>query len=52
MTTFNHYASDSVSGLSATLQHSAEAGIEPAFDADMEELERQIAELRMTFTND
>jgi hypothetical protein len=51
MTTFNHYAIDSLSGLSATLQRYAEAGIDPAFDADLEELERQFAELRMTFAN-
>jgi hypothetical protein len=49
MTTLNHYATDSLSGLSATLQHYADAGIDPAFDADMEELERQFAELRVTF---
>jgi hypothetical protein len=52
MTTFNHYATDSLSGLSTTLQHYADAGIDPAFDADMEELERRFAEVRMTFTND
>ncbi len=29
----------------------ADAGIDPAFDADMEELERQFAELRLTFNH-
>ena len=49
MTTFNHYANDSLCDLIAKLDASAEAGIDPAFDAEMEELERQFAELRLTF---
>jgi hypothetical protein len=49
MTTFNHYASDRLSSLIATLDRNAEAGIDPAFDAETEELERQFAELRCTF---
>jgi hypothetical protein len=49
MTTFNHYASDSICSLTATLERFAEAGIDPAFDTEMEELERQFAELRVTF---
>jgi hypothetical protein len=49
MTAFNHYASDSLSGLIFTLDHYAEAGIDPAFDDSREELERQFAELRLTF---
>jgi hypothetical protein len=36
MTTFNHYA---------------DAGIDPAFDTDLEELERQFAELRLTLAH-
>ena len=35
--------------LTETLNRYAEAGIDPAFDTEMEELERQFAELRMTF---
>lgn len=49
MTTFNHYASDNFFSLMATLDHHVEAGIDPAFDADMEELERQFAEIRLSF---
>jgi len=49
MTTFNHHASDSISNFIATLEAYAEAGIDPAFDTEMEELERQFAELRVTF---
>jgi hypothetical protein len=49
MTTFNHYATDSLPSLIAILDRFAEAGIDPAFDTDMEELERQFAELRFTF---
>jgi len=49
MTTLNHRASDSFSSLIATLDRYADAGIDPAFDADTEELERQFAELRLTF---
>jgi hypothetical protein len=48
MTTFNHSANDSISDLITTLDHYAEAGIDPAFDTEMEELERQFAELRLT----
>jgi len=50
MTTFNHDAND-VIDLIATLDRYAEAGIDPAFDTEMEELERQFAELRLTFGN-
>ncbi len=50
MTTSNHYANnDNIFNLIATLDRSAEAGIDPAFDTEMEELERQFAELRLTF---
>jgi hypothetical protein len=48
MTTYHPYAIDSLFGLSDTLPRYAEAGIDPAFDADMEELERQFAELRFS----
>jgi hypothetical protein len=49
MTTFNHSANDSLSNLIATLDRYAEAGIDPAFDTGMEELERQFAELHLSF---
>jgi hypothetical protein len=49
MTTFDHYAGDSLLHLTSTLDSFAEAGIDPAFDAEMEELDRQFAELRLTF---
>lgn len=49
MPTFNHYASDNFFRLMAALDRHVEAGIDPAFDSDMEELERQFAELRLTF---
>jgi hypothetical protein len=39
------------SRLLETLSAYADAGVEPAFDADMEELDRQFAELRMTIDN-
>jgi hypothetical protein len=48
MTRFNHYAGDTFSSLIATLDRFNEAGIDPAFDAEMEEMERQFAELRLT----
>jgi hypothetical protein len=48
MTTFNHYSFDSMSDLTDTLSACADAGIDPAFDTEMEELERQFAELRFT----
>lgn len=48
MTTFNHYAGDQMSGLIDTIDHFADAGVDPAFDAELEELERQFAELRLT----
>jgi hypothetical protein len=52
MTTFNHYAESSMSTLIATLESYAEAGLDPAFDADMEELERQFAERRLIPANE
>ncbi len=48
MTTLNHYTAAHLHQLTATLQDYADAGIDPAFDMDMEELERQFAELRLT----
>jgi hypothetical protein len=52
MTTLNHYGLDSISSLTSTLERFAEAGIDPAFDTECEELERQYAELRLTFGRD
>jgi hypothetical protein len=52
MTTFNQYAIDSISSFIATLDRYAEAGIDPAFDSDVEELERQFAEHRMTLASE
>ena len=49
MNTLNHSTSGSISTLVASLEAFAEAGIDPAFDAECEELERQFAELRLTF---
>jgi hypothetical protein len=43
-----HPAHSELSSLAATLQQYVDAGIDPAFDTDMEELERQFAELRLT----
>ena len=47
MNTFNSVTCESMSDLMATLQRFDEAGIDPAFDAEYEELERQFAELRL-----
>ena len=49
MNTFNHFDCNSPSSFIATLDRYAEAGVDPAFDTDMEELERQFAELRVTY---
>ena len=46
MTMFHHHA-DNISDLIATLDRYVEAGIDPAFDGDLEELERQFAEIRL-----
>ncbi len=51
MTTFNHHTPDSLCSLIEALDRYAEAGIDPAFDAECEELERQFAELRLTFNH-
>ncbi len=50
MTTFHHYGTDSIPSLMTTLDRYAEVGIDPAFDADLQELEREFAELRLTFS--
>jgi putative IMPACT (imprinted ancient) family translation regulator len=42
-----HYSFDSQADLNAALQQFHDAGVDPAFDADFEELERQFAELRI-----
>jgi hypothetical protein len=52
MPPFNQYTGDSLPSLIARLDRFAEAGIDPAFDSDMDELERQFAELRLTFNYD
>ncbi len=49
MTTLQHYTADHLHQLTAMLQGYADAGIDPAFDMEMEELDRQFAELRLTF---
>jgi hypothetical protein len=52
MTMFKHaYPGDSFSGLVATLDQLAAAGIDPEFDTGLEELERQFAEHRLTFNH-
>jgi hypothetical protein len=51
MRTLNPYTADYLHQLTITLQGYADAGIDPAFDMDMEELERQFAELRLTFNH-
>lgn len=52
MTMLNHPSANCPCDLVATLDAFTEAGIDPAFDADMQELERQFAELRVTYSND
>jgi hypothetical protein len=44
----HHPAYPELSNLRAALQRYDEAGIDPAFDADTEELERQFAEIRLS----
>jgi hypothetical protein len=48
MSTLNHYTFDAISELTDTLNAYADAGIDPAYDSEMEELERQFAELRFS----
>lgn len=52
MNTFTYHAYDSISKLTDLLTADAEAGIDPAFDSECEELERQFAELRLSQTRD
>jgi len=49
MPTF-HYSFNSQADLIAALQACHDAGIDPAFDNELEELERQFAELRLSRT--
>jgi hypothetical protein len=51
MTTSHHIAFDSFSILTAALAEYAEAGIDSAFDTEMEELERRFAELRLALAH-
>ncbi len=46
MNTFNHHAAADIFSVTAALDRYVEAGIDPAFDTECEELERQFAELR------
>ena len=48
MNTLHHsHVTDSPSSLIDALNRYVEAGIDPAFDSDMDELERQFAEYRL-----
>jgi hypothetical protein len=51
MPTF-HYSFANPLDLCAALQQRHDAGIDPAFDSEMEELERQFAELRLDATSE
>jgi hypothetical protein len=46
-----HCSYDNQSDLIRALDAFLDAGIDPAFDSDMEELERQFQELRFTSVN-
>jgi hypothetical protein len=46
MPTF-HYSFDNSSHLTTALQRFHDAGVDPDFDSNMEELERQFAEVRI-----
>lgn len=48
MTKFNHCTESRICRLIATIDDYADAGVDPAFDGDLDELERQFAELRLT----
>lgn len=52
MNRFNHSTDNGASVLISALDQYAEAGIDPAFDADSEELDRQFAELRFAFNHE
>jgi hypothetical protein len=47
-----HYSYANPSDLIVALQQCHDAGIDPAFDSEMEELERQFAELRISQARD
>jgi hypothetical protein len=47
MPTF-HYNFDKQSDLIAAIERFHDAGVDPAFDNELEELERQFAELRLS----
>jgi hypothetical protein len=51
MYTLNHTDPSRILCLIESLEHFAEAGIDPAFDAEYEELEREFAEIRFTSGN-
>ena len=51
MTMSHHYTFENVSQLTDALNAHAEAGIDPAFDFEMEELERQFDELRFALNH-
>ncbi len=46
MNTLNHYEPSHVLNLIESIDRYAEAGIDPAFDADYDDLEREFAEAR------
>jgi hypothetical protein len=52
MTTTDCHDNANLASLIAKLDAFADAGIDPAFDSGMEELEHQFADLRLTFDND
>ena len=52
MNSFNHDTFDRIVTLAEMLNAFADAGIDPAFDAECEELERQFAELRFSQPRD
>jgi len=52
MTIVSHRTFDRFTSLIDTLDRYAEAGIDPAFDSETEELERQFAELRFSCNHD
>ena len=51
MYTHDHTQLSTVPRLTESLERFAEAGIDPAYDAEYEELEREFAEIRLTFGN-
>lgn len=51
MTTFNDRSFNNLPDLIDRLDALDQAGVDPAFDSEMEELDRQFAELRLTYSN-